>query len=46
MKSQMLIETVCVRASASVRVHVSEWTGVRRPTRRKLYTTAYVLLYI
>ena len=46
MKSQLLIETVCVRARASVRVHVSEWTGVRRPKRRKLYTNAYFLLYI
>ena len=40
MKSHMLIETVCVRARASVCVHVSEWTGVSRPTRRKLYTNA------
>ena len=40
MKSHMLIETVCVRASACVRVHVREWTGVRRPTMRKLYTNA------
>ena len=46
MKSQMLIETVYVRARACERVHVREWTGVRMPTRRKLYTTnAYLLLY-
>ena len=46
MKSQMLIETVCVRARSSVLVHVSEWTGVRRPTRRTLYNNAELLLYI
>ena len=42
MKSHLLIETVCVRAraSASVRVHVREWTGVSRPTMRKLYTNS------
>ena len=45
-ESQMLIETVCVRARARVRVHVREWTGVRRPTRRILYTNAKLLLYI
>ena len=38
MKSQMLIETVCA--------HVREWTGVRRPTWRKLYTNAKLLLYM
>ena len=46
MKSQMLIETVCVLAGASVRVHVSESTDVCRHTTRKLYTNAYLLLYI
>ena len=40
MKSHMLFETECVCARASVRVHVSEWTDVRRPKRRKLYTNA------
>ena len=45
MKSQMLIETVCVLAGASVRVHVSESTDVCRHTTRKLYTNAYLLLY-
>ena len=42
----MLIETVCVRARACVRVNVREWTGVRRPTWRKLYTNANLLLYV
>ena len=50
MKSHMLIETVCVRARACVRAcvraHVREWTGVRRPTWRKLYSNAKLLLYI
>ena len=46
MKSHMLIETVCVRARARVRVHVREWTGVRRRMRRKLYNNAKLLLYI
>ena len=40
MKSQMLIETVYARARACKRVHVREWTGVRRPMRRKLCTNA------
>ena len=31
---------VCVCARACVRVHMREWTGVRRPTKRKLYTNA------
>ena len=46
MKSHILIETVCVRARACVRAHVREWTGVRRPTWRKLYTNAKLFLYI
>ena len=46
MKSQMLIETVCVHARACVRVHVREWTGVRRPMRIKLYTNAKLFVYI
>ena len=47
-KSHMLIETVCVRARACVRVHVREWTGVRRLIMRKLYNrpNAKLLLYI
>ena len=44
MKSHMLIEIVCVRARACVRVHVREWTGVRRLMRRKLYNNAKLLL--
>ena len=33
-------------ACACVRVHVREWTGVRRLMRRKLYNNAKLLLYI
>ena len=46
MKSQMLFETVRVRARACVRLHVREWTDVRRPMMRKLYTNAKLILYI